>query len=166
MRPCAPVCARVRPCVPCVSRLPPVSFYRYSSVPAPPVSLNGPVAPSARSCDLCVRRSGVLGCRNENFACQKNQKLDDLLDGTSARSSRSSRTSTARASPTKFTDCSLHPPPNALQPRTPSTPRSQPAHKLGCSANRRARSLVSARLVGRELGWLAPRADVDIAELG
>ena len=27
------VCARVRPCVPCVSRLPPVSFYRYSSGP-------------------------------------------------------------------------------------------------------------------------------------
>ena len=27
------VCARVCPCVPCVSRLPPVSFYRYSSGP-------------------------------------------------------------------------------------------------------------------------------------
>ena len=26
-------CARVRPCVPCVSRLPPVSFYRYVPVP-------------------------------------------------------------------------------------------------------------------------------------
>ena len=28
VRLCDP-CARVRPCVPCVSRLPPVSFYRY-----------------------------------------------------------------------------------------------------------------------------------------
>ena len=32
VRLCDP-CARVRPCVPCVSRLPPVSFYRYVPVP-------------------------------------------------------------------------------------------------------------------------------------
>ena len=32
------VCARVNgPCVPCVSRLPPVSFYRYSSVRRDPI---------------------------------------------------------------------------------------------------------------------------------
>jgi hypothetical protein len=29
------------PCVPCVSRLPPVSFYRYQCVPAPPVCPRG-----------------------------------------------------------------------------------------------------------------------------
>ena len=41
-------CARVRPCVPCVSRLPPVSFYRLAGMAIERERERGSLPPGAR----------------------------------------------------------------------------------------------------------------------